>query len=206
MLQRTTVLLSYLKKRLSSYILEKALKTAVECFRSSSLSAKYNTPEVTETTLKLLTLTPYKIGGQFFFNGQNKPCTWKIPSATKLLGDLVSAVKNGVSITPEQRFSKLREFWLNELVIGVCKGYVSNRESKVCKSREKLVELANSEIVRAFGPSFLYNATLVSQTVKSLVMLKGWEAKYNFSCWCDCPTKQTVVFFQEAGVRLSKLS
>lgn len=123
-----------------------------------------------------------------------------------MLADLVSEVEDGVSITPEQRFSNLSDFWMKELVIGICKGCVLKRVSKVWKSREKLVKLANSANVRAFGPEFLYNATLVSQTVESLVTFKDWEANYIFSCWCGCPTKQTVIFFQEAGVWLSMFS
>ena len=43
-----------------------------------------------------------------------------------------------------------------------------------------LVELGNSEIVQSFGPSFLCDATLVRQTVESLVKFDIVEHKTSF--------------------------
>ena len=71
----------------------------------------------------------------------------------QLLVDLVTAAEADVLKGTEQRLSDLKENWLKEIVVGVCKNHVPCKTSN-SMFHDKLIKLANSEIYRVLDRIF----------------------------------------------------
>ena len=71
-----------------------------------------------------------------------------------------------------QNLSELKEYWIKEVVVGVCQDTMRDMASNGKFERDTLKDLSIKEIKNVFRPNFLYDVNLVKDKVDRLFTFK----------------------------------